>query len=252
MSNLFQQVLTNAGNVEEKLLGPTYPYYKNIKMPNEIGMSDRGTIQQMGTNIDGLIQYVEVLVSGKSKASSTGQPLGNKFFLQTGAKCTDTATKQDVDRYIYIDNVPTGNIPFVSSGMGVNFNQFTGLIPGAMSDLNYFNPFTIMQAFLSGGKPDCQELVMETIDVNNNKSTESNFVSLVDIQNMDPCIFTLNNKVNPITNVGCKETFTNYQYGKKGKKGNKKSNDLFVNGYFTSLSILAIYIIYCMMTKMKR
>jgi hypothetical protein len=252
MSNIFQEVLTDAQGVEERLLGPDYPYYKYIKMPTDIGMSSDGSLSALGNDVAGLVSYTQLLVDGTGPASATGQPLGNKFFLQTGAKCTDTATKQDVDRYIYIDNVPTGNIPFVSSGMGVNFTEFTGLIPGAMSDLNYFNPFTIMQAFLSGGKPDCQELVMETIDVNNNKSTESNFVSLVDIQNMDPCIFTLNNKVNPITNVGCKETFTNYEYGKKGQKGKKKSNDLFVNGYFTSLSILAIYIIYCMMTKMKR
>ena len=87
MSNLFQEVLNDAQGVEQKLLGPTYPYYKNIKTPSQIGMSDRGTLQQMGRNIDGLIQYVQVLVSGKSGASTTGGPLGNKFFLKTGAKC---------------------------------------------------------------------------------------------------------------------------------------------------------------------
>jgi hypothetical protein len=31
MSNLFEQVLTDVNGVEKKLLGPTYPYYKNIK-----------------------------------------------------------------------------------------------------------------------------------------------------------------------------------------------------------------------------
>ena len=34
MSNLFQDVLKDAKGVEEKLLGPSYPYYKNIKLPN--------------------------------------------------------------------------------------------------------------------------------------------------------------------------------------------------------------------------
>ena len=72
MSNLFEDVLKDAQKVEEKLLGPSYPYYKNIKLPSEIGMSDKGTIKALGKNIDGLIQYVEVLVTGKSKASTTG------------------------------------------------------------------------------------------------------------------------------------------------------------------------------------
>ena len=31
MSSLFQEVLNDAKGVEEKLLGPTYPYYKNVK-----------------------------------------------------------------------------------------------------------------------------------------------------------------------------------------------------------------------------
>ena len=83
MSNLFQEVLTDAEGVQEKLLGPTYPYYKNIKTPTQIGMSDKGTIQQMAKDINGLIQYVELLVQGKSKSSATGSALGNKFFLKT-------------------------------------------------------------------------------------------------------------------------------------------------------------------------
>ena len=110
MSNIFQEVLTDAQGVQNKLLGPTYPYYKNIKTPSQIGMSDKGTLKQMGKDIDGLIQYVQLLVSGKSSASASGGPLGNKFFLQTGAKCAaidtctnkkDPSTCQQTDRYIY-------------------------------------------------------------------------------------------------------------------------------------------------------
>lgn len=180
MSNLFEEVLKDARGVEQRLLGPTYPYYSNIKTPSQIGMSDRGTIQQMAKNIDGLIQYVSLLVSGQSSASSTGGPLGNKFFLQTGAKCAaidscsnrnDPSTCKQVDRYIYVNNVPQGNIPFISSGLGVNFSEFKGLIPGAMGNLNVLNPFGIMRAFLAGSTPPCQPLTMETISVNNAKSS---------------------------------------------------------------------------------
>ena len=123
-NNMFQEVLTNAQGAKEKYIGPDYPYYKYIKTPSEIGMSSKGSLPVLGKNIDGLIAYVELLVSGKSKASATGKPLGNKFFLKTGGKCTDIKTKQEVDRYIYINNVPQGNVPFISSGLGVNFSEF--------------------------------------------------------------------------------------------------------------------------------
>lgn len=81
-SNLFQQVLSDAQGVQNKLLGPTYPYYQNIKNPNQLGMSNNGTLSALANDISGLIDYVTVLVEGDSQASSTGQPLGNKFFYK--------------------------------------------------------------------------------------------------------------------------------------------------------------------------
>jgi hypothetical protein len=253
MSNVFQDVLSNAKGAKEKYMGPDYPYYKYIKTPSDIGMSDKGTLTQMGKDIDGLIEYVNLLVSGKSKASATGQPLGNKFFLKTGGKCMDKSTdpEQEVDRYIYINNVPMGNIPFISSGVGVNFSEFRGLIPGTISNLNAFNPMTMLQSFLAGSKPDCQEITMETIDTYNNKSTESHFVTMVDIKNMDPCAFQ--NKTNPISGVACKETFTNMNTERL--TGScimpKIPDDYIAQAYFTSLGLLGIYITYRYMVKME-
>ena len=117
MANLFEDALSGDGG-KDSYMGPDYQYYKYIKEPSAIGMSDKGSLAQMGKNIDGLIQYVDLLVTGKSRASATGNPLGNKFFLKTGGKCMDTTTNKDgveVDRYIYVNNVPHGNIPFISS-----------------------------------------------------------------------------------------------------------------------------------------
>ena len=58
MSNLFEEVLNDAKGVEEKLLGPSYPYYKNIKMPSDIGMSDKGTIKALGKDIEIKIKQI--------------------------------------------------------------------------------------------------------------------------------------------------------------------------------------------------
>ena len=244
-NNIFQEVLNNAQGVQEQLLGPTYPYYKNVKTPSQIGMSDKGTIQQMSQNIVGLTNYVELLVSGKSKASATGGPLGNKFFLQTGGKCLDNSvdgSNNQVDRYIYVNNVPEGNIPFISSGLGVNFSEFRGLIPGAMSNLNVLNPFGLLQSFLAGSTPPCQEITMQTFDVNNNKSSETHFVTVADIQNMDPCSFS--NRRNPITNRKCSEAFTTADAGRVDMP-----DDPLAQVYFASLGLIGVYILYRFMEK---
>jgi hypothetical protein len=247
--NMFQEVLTNAKAAEEKYIGPDYPYYKYIKTPSQIGMSGSGSLSQLGKDIDGLQNYVELLVSGGGKASATGKPLGNKFFLKTGGKCTNKLTNEDVDRYIYINNVPSGNVPLISSGAGVNFKDFKGLIPGTISNLNAFNPMEMFQAFLAGSKPECQELTMETIDVYNNKSTESHFVTLVDIQNMDPCIFK--DRRNPVTGAQCKETFVNLDTANKLNLDIKYylPDDPVAKLYLASLGALGLYIVYKIMAK---
>jgi hypothetical protein len=257
MANLFTDALSGDGG-KDSMMGPDYAYYNFIKEPSAIGMSDKGSLKQMGKNIDGLIGYVDLLVSGKSKASATGQPLGNKFFLKTGGKCMDNSVVSEegggveVDRYIYINNVPLGNVPFISSGAGVNFTEFRGLIPGTISNLNAFNPMGLMRAFLSGSKPDCQEITMETIDSYNNKSTESHFVTTVDAKSMDPCAFP--NKINSVTNVKCRETFSNM----KNQLNNyecvdyhfKVPDDPVAQAYIASIGALGIYLMYRFMIKM--
>ena len=247
MSNLFEEILKDPQGVQERLLGPDYPYYKNIKMPSDIGMSDRGTLQALGNNIDGLINYVEVLVTGDSKASVTGGPLGNKFFLQTGAKCLDEKTNEEVDRFIYINNVPQGNIPFISGGLGVNFSEFRGLIPGTMGNLAVLNPFNILKSFLSGGTPPCQEIIMETIDANNNKSSESHYVTLVDINAIDACSFP--DRINPSTGAKCKETFKSYNLNDSEEF--PFPTDTFDQIYFAGLGALGVYFLYRIMEKSK-
>ena len=238
MANFFEQVLNDADNVEQSLLGPDYSYWKQINSPSEIGMSSDGNLGALAGDVSGLIAYVELLVTGKGKASKTGNPLGNKFFLKTGATCKDNKTDKDVTRYVYINNVPTGNIPFISSGMGTDFTDFEGLIPGAMSNLNDLNPFAIFSSFMSGTNPPCQDLTMETTpsSVNNNQSKETHHVTIDDIKNMDACLFP--GKTNPVTKQGCSEAFQNMSYNMS-----HKSNDRTIRLYYTALGLLGLFIL---------
>ena len=266
MSNIFQQVITDVQGLETDLLGPVYPYYQNVNTPSSIGISSDGTISALTNDIEGLIAYVELLVQGSGNASSTGNPLGNQFFLKTGAKCMDTETNEEVDRYIYVNNIPNGNIPFISSGMGVDFSEFKGLIPGAMSDLNVLNPYALLQSFMTGSTPSCQSLTMQVTDNNNNSYNETNYVTLTDIQNMDPCNFPGGS--NPITGNSCVEAFTNNSndQNENPKKNKQRKNsqpnnndnglllpkDTMVQLYFLGLAAVGVYILYKVMEKSKK
>jgi hypothetical protein len=119
-----------------------------------------------------------------------------------------------------------------------------------MTDLEVLNPYAIMQSFLAGTTPPCQQLTMETIDNNNNSSTETQYVTLVDIQNMNPCNFQ--NGTNPVTNKNCQQTFQTLN----NNKIQNKQNDQFIlpqdtvgQLYFLGLSVVAIYILYGLMEK---
>jgi hypothetical protein len=279
--NIFKDSLSNASCLQDQLMGPTYPYWKNIRTPSELGMSDKGSISVMAKDVAGLINYVEVLVTGKGKASKTGKPLGNKFFLKTGAKCMDDKKKLQ-DRYIYINNVPLGNVPFISSGMGTNFKELKGLLPGTMSNLNSINPIEVIQGFSSGGTPPCQKVTLQTISTDNKASKETRYITTLDLQSMDPCNF-MDGK-NPVTKKKCKQAFGNmnsysneyynndeyYTYDEEysdsdddsdGSESEKKDTedsllslpkDPIVQIYLACLGILGIYILYRIMIKSKK
>lgn len=71
-----------------------YPYHKHINTPSKLKMSEDGTLSALSNNISGLISYVELLIAGSGKASATGKPLGDRYFINTGSKCLDKKTKK--------------------------------------------------------------------------------------------------------------------------------------------------------------
>jgi len=248
--NIFKRAASDPQALQEELLGPTYKYSDFIKNPAELGMSGKGDIKTLGKDIDGLVSYIDLLVVGKSNASKTRGPLGNKFFLKTGGKCMDTNSNQEVDRYIYVNNVPQGNIPFLSSSAGMNFNSARGLIPGAMGNLNAFNPFSILGAFTAGSTPDCQQVTLEIIDSKNISTHETHFVTKADIKTMNPCDFKdMPSKKNPVTGVKCRDGFTSMTAHSSliNSRCPNIQKDALSQAYIASLGIFGIFILYKMM-----
>ena len=257
--SFFDTIKGDVVSAKDSILGPSYDYVANIKLPSEIGMSSDGTLRALGKDIEGLAAYLQLLVTGGGSASRPKGPMGNKFFLETGAKCMATQdingkpldTPTEVNRFIYINNVPQGHIPLISSGINANFSDFRGLVPGVIENLNAFNPISMFTALTGGMTPDCRPLQMEVIGDNNKVTYDKKYITDTDIETMDPCWFLPGKnkkKTNPITDQVCRMTFTNMD----GTSGMEPiiPDDIVSQGIFASLGALAVYIAFKGMQRM--
>ena len=187
MADFFKSILSGPGNVSKSFLGQNYKYQDHIKTPEELEMSSEGSMTTMVKDINGLIGYVQLLVAGGGNATKGPQsgPLGDKFFLQTGGQCTDVYTGNKVDRYIYIDNVPDGSIPFVSASLnGYKSKDMRGIVPGVLSNMSRIEPTKIFGAFMMGSEPACMEVTREVINEKGESSTSTYHLIEPDIVSM--------------------------------------------------------------------
>jgi hypothetical protein len=183
-----------------------YMYYKYIKTPSDMGMEPGYDLSNVSSGVAGIISYIQLLVEGRSKASKTGKPLGNKYFYTTSQQCKDTSGANQT-LSLYVDNVPSGNLGIIPKGTGGNFSTFKGLLPGLLENAFSLAQIDFFSAFTSMDPPKCQEVTLQTIDVNNNVGTGTAYVSIDDIKNISPCNFVNNNNTNIITGGKCKERF---------------------------------------------
>jgi len=208
----------------------SYSYTNNIKNTSEMGISSSGDLQTIGNDITGMTSYVDLLITGGGKASKTGQPLGNKYFMNTKTTCVDiNDTSTQVDRYIYINNVPGGALG--------------GLVPGILSNMENISvtsPEAIYSAFKQYGGIPCQQVTLETIDTNNNVSSETQYLSTLDIKAMNPCWFPDGN--NPITNEGCQDSF-------RGSRRVQKPKNSLVQLFFAFVGCLFVFCMYKMVLR---
>lgn len=223
---------------------PEYDYSTQIKNPKDLGMSADGTITALERDFKGLAAYIKVLLGGGGPAQKgpggKDRPLGNKYFLQTGAKCKDSATQKDVDRSIYINNVPTGALSLsVDDEMGTGGGA-QGLVPGILEKMTDLNPMNMFQAFTEGTDPVCRRVTMETIDESNMKSYKGAYLTETDLKKMNPCWFEKENgqRKNPVTGKVCtiRDGFTTEK-----KSIADMPDDTLIKIYYTSIGLLLLY-----------
>ena len=251
MSNPYDTGKGDPSGLADALLGPhAYSYYDKIKSPGQMGMSSDGSIGALTNDVAGLISYVELLAFGKSEASVSGGPLGNKYFLETSAKCYDGNDKEQT-RYIYINNIPDGKFPILSedSGMQLEMSEFEGLVPGVLEDVLRMNPMNLFQGFVTGSKPKCTEV---TLPVGNSGdpgvlnpncgiagACETHHVLDVDINSMNSEWFS---PQNPKPSVS--EGFSTWAAAEKQAQKNISDmpSDPIIKLWYGSLGLLGLYI----------
>jgi len=217
--SFFKQAQSNAGKLSDKLLGPPYDYKGKVKGPGSMGMSDQGTLEALGNDVKGLIGYADILVMGGGRASRVKGPLGNKFFLKSGMKCKDTKSGKDVDRYIYINNVPS--------------QPFGGLIKGTTTGVDSLNPFRLMGAFSAGSEPKCRPISLEVVDNNNSRRRETHYMTLNDIKYLRQGFSNMDEEED------LEDTSDNARL----------PEDHYIQAYYVFLATFGVYVIYKMMGK---
>lgn len=255
--NFFSDIASGLDNVEKDLLGPDYSYIKYINNPNALGMSSKGTMGALESNVSGLIGYVELLIAGTGRASATGKPLGPRFFLKTPGKCKDYKSGKLAQRNMYINNVPDGNIPFLSEVSGMQFTELEGLVPGIFSNLDALNPLQLFSAFMEGENPICAEVNLKTIGEDNVVSSQSAHVPISELSNLQSTGDIPKNTVTPemikslTSHVNKNEGFVNINdlLPSDFTTLKKKKYDTFTNMYYISISLLLFYLTYRLMKK---
>lgn len=153
-----------------------YNYPSQIKTPTELGMGDKGTMKQLTYNIAGVIDYINILVTGKSKASKANNgPLGDAYFINTNSKCLYNG--KPVPRHFYINNIPDGRIPFFSGKTNLKMDSFKGLIPGIIEDVSELNPEEMVKSFGKTDLPNCSLKTFKIVDNDGNTYKETRYVS---------------------------------------------------------------------------
>lgn len=251
MSNFFNTVSKDISKVEKEFLGPDYKYYKFIRNPHQLGMSGDGSIKALSKDIAGIVDYVNLLVSGEGPASTTGRPLGDKFFLKTGGQCKDVKTGKLVTRSMYINNVPTGEVNFIPAMPTVNIGStFKGIIPGILNDIGDINPLAMFSAFMEGNEPPCAEVSLQTIDENNHSTKQSGFVPINELQQLQSSGSIPNNTVTSQMlkemndTSSTKESFMNMCLGKLKKSTTVKQEDGYQTLYYSGFALIMLYILY--------
>lgn len=169
--------------------GPNYSFADNIALPGDIGVRVDSSFGSILDAVGGVNHYIDVIAFG----SATGfdgyaqSPMGIRYFLDTGLRCSNGASMSD-----YFDGVTKGdllgdNVKAALASAGLPGLQ--GLAPGMLENArDALDPRPIFSAVTGTGYPVCQQIQCPVGTVNgqlSNPNKPSDPYILGDVQNVN-------------------------------------------------------------------
>jgi hypothetical protein len=232
---------------EDTYLGEMLNYASFIRPPTDPAMkfTDGGKRKELAHNINGITAYVDLLISGDSKASKRVSedgkylPLGGKYFMKTILKCKDVDSGNEVDRYVYMNNIPTGRLPFTTG----TETSYKGIVPGMMGNVEKMSPFEMIDELFSSSVPKCKKVNLEIVSNTSDKGQEkARHVSLDDLETL----LERKEHINSYTNDAA-YSLSELNSWKEGFENILTYNNRMTDMYFLSLLLISFYIFYCIM-----
>lgn len=170
----------------KNFLGEDYDYVNAFYNPRDCAgggpcMGEDG--DKISDNLKGTVNYgaalfLESKPSDPNNVIKTTGPLGNKYFIDSGIECK-TPEDDDVSRHIFVNNQPSGNLPFLEQLVGEG-GMPRGLIPGLMSNVARLNPVKLLSAFSPeiGDAALCKERTVKETRQNSNGSHDTRTVKV--------------------------------------------------------------------------
>jgi hypothetical protein len=147
--------------------GPDFSFVENIPLPGSLGVRNDGSIGAIVDSISAVNTYADVIAFGQPTLfdKSSIQPMGIRYFLNTGLMCSNGATMSQ-----YFDGVTKGNLlgqsvenALTSAGLP----GMRGLAPGMLENArDALDPRPIFAAVTATGFPVCQQVICPVGDIN--------------------------------------------------------------------------------------
>ena len=141
-----------------------YSYADEMLSPRELGiqLDGEGSFDGIMRAVGGINYYADAIGFGESTVFAKMQgfdqkPLGIRYFLDTGAKCSNGAPM-----YEYVDTIPKGLGGRVGEEVRLmGLPNLRGLGPGIVEDAtSALNPVPLMDAMVRGGYAQCKQVTL--------------------------------------------------------------------------------------------
>jgi hypothetical protein len=232
---------------DDTYLGEMLNYAGFIRPPTDPVMkfTEGGTRKELAHNINGITSYVDLLISGESKASKRvsedgkNLPIGGKYFMKTILKCKDVDSGSEVDRYVYMNNIPTGRLPFT---VGTE-TSYKGIVPGMMGNIEKMSPFEMIDEMFSSSVPKCKKVSLEVVSNTSDSGQEkTRNVSLDNLQSL----LNRNEHINSYTD-DASYSQNELNSWKEGFENPFEFDSHLTDMYFLTILMLSFYILYCLL-----